>query len=340
MSTATNLPILITSGEPAGIGPELCALLAETSQAERLNRALVILGDANLLETRAINAGIKPKWQRIDTLLDISVTENEKPGYYILDYPLTAPCSTGKPNPSNAPYVLGLLNLACDACKNGAAAAMVTAPIQKSAISPYWPGFMGHTEYLAERCGQSDVVMMLIGGHMKVALATTHIPLAKVPAAITQASLTRTLEIMLHDLALYWSLPKPRILVTGLNPHAGEAGDLGHEETETITPTIKALQAKGHDVQGPFPADTLFQPKYLQHSDAVLAMFHDQGLPVLKHASFGQGVNVSLGLPIVRTSVDHGTALDLAGTRNMDAGSLNEAIECAHHMDLCRRNAQ
>ena len=169
---------------------------------------------------------------------------------------------------------------------------------------------------------------------------TTHIPLAKVPAAITRESLTSTLEIMLKDLGLYWNLAKPRILVTGLNPHAGESGDLGQEEIETISPVIQAMQAMGHDVQGPFPADTLFQPKYLQNSDAVLAMFHDQGLPVLKHASFGQGVNVSLGLPIIRTSVDHGTALDLAGTRNMDAGSLNEAIECAHHMDLCRGKAQ
>lgn len=182
--------------------------------------------------------------------------------------------------------------------------------------------------------------MMLVGGNMKVALATTHLPLSQVPGAITVESLTRTLRIMLHDLALYWNLNRPRILVTGLNPHAGEAGDLGLEEINTITPVIKSLQSEGHDVQGPYPADTLFQPKYLEHADAVLAMFHDQGLPVLKHASFGQGVNISLGLPIVRTSVDHGTALDLAGTRNMDAGSLMQALECAHRMDLCRRKAQ
>lgn len=340
MSKAKNLPILITSGEPAGIGPELCALLAETNQAERLNRALVILGDSNLLTTRARNARIEPKWQRIDSLQEIANNLTDAPGCYLLDYPLSAPCTTGQPNSANAPYVLGLLDLACDACLQGNAAAMVTAPIQKSAISPYWPGFMGHTEYLAERCGQTEVVMMLTGGNMKVALATTHIPLAKVATAITRDNLTRTLEIMLHDLSRYWNVPKPRILVTGLNPHAGESGDLGHEEIDTIAPCIQALQAKGHDVLGPFPADTLFQAKYLQHCDAVLAMFHDQGLPVLKHASFGQGVNISLGLPIVRTSVDHGTALDLAGTRNMEAGSLNEAIECAHHMDLCRWKAQ
>lgn len=340
MNKGTNLPILVTSGEPAGIGPELCGLLAETDLAWQLSRAVIILGDANLLETRAASAGIKPNWQIINTPPNYASMDSVAPGYYLLDCPLSAPCATGQPTPANAPYVLGLLNLACEACLTGNAAAMVTAPIQKSAISPHWPGFMGHTEYLAEKCGQRDVVMMLMGGQMKVALATTHIPLAKVPAAITQTSLTRTLEIMLHDLNLYWGLQKPRILVTGLNPHAGESGDLGHEEIDTIEPTIKALQARGHDVQGPFPADTLFQPKYLHNSDAVLAMFHDQGLPVLKHASFGQGVNISLGLPIVRTSVDHGTALNLAGTRNMDAGSLNEAIECAHHMDLCRRNAQ
>lgn len=336
MSEHTHPPILVTSGEPAGIGPELCALLAETSQARRLSRPLIILGDADLLNDRANTAGIEPAWVRIDSLDE----ELSEPGYYVLHQPLTVPCTTGHPNAANAAYVLGLLNTACDACLAGTAAAMVTAPIQKSAISPHWPGFMGHTEYLAERCGQNDVVMMLIGGQMKVALATTHIPLSKVPQSITRESLTTTLNIMLKDLSLYWNLSQPRILVTGLNPHAGESGDLGQEEIETISPVIKNLQALGHDVQGPFPADTLFQPKYLLKSDAVLAMFHDQGLPVLKHASFGQGVNVSLGLPIVRTSVDHGTALDLAGTRDMDAGSLNEALECAHHMDLCRRNAQ
>lgn len=336
MSHAALPPILITSGEPAGIGPELCALLAETSQAQRLMRALLILGDADLLTARADAAGIAPNWKRIDSLAEIPA----ELGYYLLHQPLTVPCITGKPDSNNSNYVLGLLDLACDTCLAGVAAAMVTAPIQKSAISPNWPGFMGHTEYLAERCGQSEVVMMLIGGQMKVALATTHIPLAKVPQAITRESLTQTINIMLKDLSRYWNLSKPRILVTGLNPHAGESGDLGMEEIETISPVIESMKALGHDVQGPYPADTLFQPKYLQNSDAVLAMFHDQGLPVLKHASFGQGVNVSLGLPIVRTSVDHGTALDLAGTRDMDAGSLNEAIECAHHMDLCRRKAQ
>lgn len=329
-------PIVITSGEPAGIGPELCALLAETDLAARLDRPLVVLGDVSLLTQRARSASIAPMWSQIDSMGNVALAA----ACYLLNQPLNVPCETGKPNPDNATYVLGLLDTACDANLNGQAAAMVTAPIQKSAISPHWPGFMGHTEYLAQRCGQDEVVMMLAGGNMKVALATTHIPLANVAAAITRESLTRTLQIMLKDLSTYWGKARPVILVAGLNPHAGESGDLGQEEINTISPVIQALQAQGHDVRGPFPADTLFQPKYLEHCDAVLAMYHDQGLPVLKHASFGQGVNISLGLPIVRTSVDHGTALDLAGTRNMAPGSLFEAIECAHHMDFCRRNAQ
>ncbi|HEX4857344.1 MAG TPA: 4-hydroxythreonine-4-phosphate dehydrogenase PdxA [Limnobacter sp.] len=340
MSETVLPPILLTSGEPSGIGPELCALLAESNHAEGLERPVVILGDADLLERRAAAAGISPKWTRIDSLRFPGNGARSRTGCYLLDHPLKTPCTTGQPNAANAAYVLSLLDTATDACLAGDAAAMVTAPIQKSAISPYWPGFMGHTEYLAQRCGQDEVVMMLVGGGMKVALATTHIPLAKVPSAITQASLRTTLTLMLKDLSLYWNKARPRILVAGLNPHVGEAGDLGLEEIQTIRPVIQALQAQGHDVQGPFPADTLFQPKYLDHCDAVLAMFHDQGLPVLKHASFGQGVNISLGLPIIRTSVDHGTALDLAGTRNMDPGSLKQALDCAHHMDICRRKAK
>jgi len=336
MNKADNRPILITSGEPAGIGPELCALLAESDLAARLGRPLVILGDAALLQQRARAAHIAPLWSVINCIADA----DQKPAFYLLNQPLNANCETGKPNPANAAYVLGLLDTACDASLSGQAAAMVTAPIQKSAISPHWPGFAGHTEYLAQRCGQDDVVMMLVGGNMKVALATTHIPLSKVPASITRESLSRTLKIMLQDLANYWGKPRPVVLVAGLNPHAGESGDLGEEEIHTISPVIESLKTQGHDVRGPFPADTLFQPKYLEHCDAVLAMYHDQGLPVLKHASFGQGVNISLGLPVIRTSVDHGTALDLAGTRNMNPGSLFEAIECAHRMDLCRRNAQ
>lgn len=329
-------PLLITSGEPAGIGPELCALLAETQLHIRLNRHLVVLGDFNLLEQRARIAGIAPQWTAIQSLDELQ--RHNTPSVCVWHHPLNAPCETGKPSANNAPYVLNLLNAACDACLNGQAAAMVTAPVQKSAISPYWKGFKGHTEYLAERCGQTDVVMMLAGGGMRVALATTHLPLWQVPSAITASGLTQTLNILLKDLRTYWGKPRPTVLVTGLNPHAGESGNLGDEEIHTITPVIQHFQAQGHDVQGPFPADTLFQPKYLDTADAVLAMYHDQGLPVLKHASFGEGVNISLGLPIIRTSVDHGTAPSLAGTRNMNGGSLVQAIETAHHMDLCKRN--
>lgn len=317
-------PILISSGEPAGIGPELCGLLAEQAFPTQAQGPVVILGDAQLLNTRCQQAGIVPHWITIKRL-----EEARTEAFYLLHQPLCEPCVTGKPSVGNAPYVLGLLNSGIDACVSQQARGLVTAPIQKSVISPIWPGFQGHTEYLAERCGVDQVVMMLAGGGLKVALASTHLPLAEVSAFITQDNLSQTLRILLQDLQTYWGLSKPRVLVTGLNPHAGESGTMGLEEVQTITPVIQAFQAQGHAVSGPYPADTLFQPKHLKHADAVLAMYHDQGLPVLKFASFGQGVNITLGLPIVRTSVDHGTALDLAGTRNMDCGSLNEALNCA-----------
>ncbi|HEY1058049.1 MAG TPA: 4-hydroxythreonine-4-phosphate dehydrogenase PdxA [Limnobacter sp.] len=328
----TPAPLLITSGEPAGIGPELCGLVSAQALHTQLNRTLVILGDAELLDQRSHAIGVSANWQRIDSLEELA--RFPQPGLYVWHHPLCVPCTTGRPTPANAPYVLGLLDSACDACLSGSAAAMVTAPIQKSAISPHWPGFMGHTEYLAARCGQNEVVMMLAGGGLKVALATTHLPLHAVPAAITVDGLRTTLEIVLTALQRHWGCTKPTVLVTGLNPHAGESGDLGREEIEVIRPVIDALVAQGHDVRGPYPADTLFQPKYLQEADAVLAMYHDQGLPVLKFASFGEGVNISLGLPIIRTSVDHGTALDLAGTRHINSGSMVEAITLAHTMSL------
>lgn len=341
VNTTTVLPpLLITCGEPAGIGPELMGLLSE--QAEHLpeNRPLVILGDANLIQARAKAIGITLTWPVAgEDCLNMALAA--RPPIQLWHHPLNTPCTTGQPNSANARHVLDLLDAACDACLSGLAGGMVTAPIQKSAISPIWPGFQGHTEYLAQRCGQADeVVMMLMGGNMKVALATTHLPLRAVPDALTGEGLNRVLRILLNDLSTYWGLEHPKVLVAGLNPHAGEAGDLGHEDDEIIAPVLDALRAQGHQLIGPLPADTLFQPKYLNEADAVLAMYHDQGLPVLKYASFGRGVNVSLGLPIVRTSVDHGTALSLAGARNMDCGSLIEAIHTAHHMDLCRRTGQ
>ncbi|HEX4880205.1 MAG TPA: 4-hydroxythreonine-4-phosphate dehydrogenase PdxA, partial [Limnobacter sp.] len=281
-------PLLITSGEPAGIGPELCGLLADTNLAQALGRPLVVLGDQNLLKTRAQAAQIAAQAYQHAQCIEQQQQLTKLPvGLHLWHHPLNTSCTTGKPDPANAPYVLGMLDSACDASLQGLAAGMVTAPIQKSAISPHWPGFMGHTEYLAQRCGQSDVVMMLEGGELRVALATTHLPLAQVPLAITREGLTQTLTILLKALRTHWSKPKPRVLVTGLNPHAGESGDLGHEEINTISPVIQQFRAQGEDVQGPFPADTLFQPKHLRGADAVLAMYHDQGLPVLKYASFG-----------------------------------------------------
>lgn len=309
----------------------MCALLDQSGLAKKLGRSLVVMGDENLLRQRAQAIGIHPGWQVL-TDQGLAPDQHLGPGMYLWPIPLAAACQPGVASAENAPYVLALLDKACDACLGKQAAAMVTAPIQKSAISPYWPGFMGHTEYLAERCGTPQVVMMLAGGGMRVALATTHLPLAKVPGAITPPLLRQVLQITLQALQQRWGLQQPTVLVTGLNPHAGESGDLGHEDGQIIAPVIAEFQAKGYDVRGPYPADTLFQPKYLDQADAVLAMYHDQGLPVLKFASFGQGVNITLGLPIVRTSVDHGTALDLAGTRNMNPGSLFEAIETAHAM--------
>ncbi|MDH4394743.1 MAG: 4-hydroxythreonine-4-phosphate dehydrogenase PdxA [Limnobacter sp.] len=320
-------PILISSGEPAGIGPELCGLLAEGAFPSDFDRPIVFVGDLHLLNARCAAIDLTPNWKEIEILEQIQTL-----GFYVMHVPLYVPCATGQINSKNGRYVLDILDYCVDECMEDRAAALVTAPIQKSAISPIWRGFQGHTEYLADRCNVDQVVMMLAGGGLKVALATTHLPLTEVSQAITKGGLTRTLEILLESLKANWGLPKPRVLVTGLNPHAGESGTMGREEVDTITPVIEHFQSQGEAVTGPYPADTLFQPKYLKNADAVLAMFHDQGLPVLKFASFGEGVNITLGLPIIRTSVDHGTALDLAGTRNMNSGSLNEALRCALQM--------
>jgi 4-hydroxythreonine-4-phosphate dehydrogenase len=320
-------PILITSGEPAGIGPELCGLLAEGPFPLDFDRPIVIVGDYPLLNARCAAIGVKPNWQEIEILEQI-----QSLGFYVMHVPLYGPCTPGQINSKNGRYVLDILDYSIDECMEERAAALVTAPIQKSAISPIWRGFQGHTEYLADRCKVDQVVMMLAGGGLKVALATTHLPLSEVSRAITKEGLTRTLEILIQDLKSHWGLKTPRVLVTGLNPHAGESGTMGREEIDTLIPVIETFQSRGEAVSGPYPADTLFQPKHLKNADAVLAMYHDQGLPVLKYASFGEGVNITLGLPIVRTSVDHGTALDLAGTRNMNSGSLREALRCALQM--------
>ena len=248
---------------------------------------------------------------------------------HIEHVPLASPRTAGKLDPANASYVLALLERALRGCLEGEFDAMVTAPVQKSVINQAGIAFTGHTEYLAARAGAEHVVMMLVGGGLRVALATTHLPLAEVPKALTRENLLCTLRVLDRDLRRRFGLAQPRILVAGLNPHGGEAGYLGAEEAEIIAPAVAAAAAAGISVSGPLPADTLFVPERLAAADCVLAMYHDQGLPVLKYASFGRGVNVTLGLPFVRTSVDHGTALDLAGTGSADPGSLIEAVKLA-----------
>ena len=320
-----RVPLLaLTAGEPAGIGPDLCALATRKAHPGRL----VILGDPAVLRERARARGVA---------FDLPEYPGpaRAPALSILPIPAAAKVHAGQLDAANGRHVVALLDRAIDGCVSGEFDAMVTAPVQKSTINDAGIPFTGHTEYLAERTGTPRVVMMLVGGGLRVALATTHLPLAEVPGAITRESLEETLRIMEGDLRKRFGIARPRILVAGLNPHAGESGYLGHEEIDVISPVIQSLVAGGLDVKGPFPADTLFTPKVLEGADATLAMFHDQGLPVLKHASFGRGVNVTLGLPIVRTSVDHGTALDRAGTGEVDAGSLDEALALA--FDLATR---
>jgi 4-hydroxythreonine-4-phosphate dehydrogenase len=247
----------------------------------------------------------------------------------VVDVPLAAPCHAGQLDPANARHVLALLDRAIAGCVQGEFAAMVTAPVQKSVINDAGVPFTGHTEYLAERTGARHPVMLLAADNLRVALATTHLPLRKVSEAITAPLLDLTLEILHGDVRRLWGIPRPRIAVCGLNPHAGESGHLGTEDRDVILPAIERARAAGMLVDGPLPADTVFVPRALSNYDVVLAMYHDQGLPVLKHAGFGHAVNVTLGLPIVRTSVDHGTALDLAGTGRADAGSLIAATRLA-----------
>jgi len=309
--TAPSRPtIAITSGEPAGIGPDLCALLAECDFPANL----VLLGDRNVLASRAAMLGVGiGKW-RIEHVA------------------AAAPVTPGKLDATNSAYVLALLDRAIDGCRTGEFDAMVTAPVHKGVINDARIAglvFTGHTEYLAAKTGTAQVVMMLAGGGLRVALATTHIALKDVSTVLTRESLSNTLRILHADLIGKFGIAAPRILIAGLNPHAGEGGYLGREEIEVIGPVLDQLRSEGMLLDGPLPADTLFTPRHLQHADAVLAMYHDQGLPVLKYASFGQGVNITLGLPIIRTSVDHGTALDLAGTGRIDSGSMKAAIEMA-----------
>jgi 4-hydroxythreonine-4-phosphate dehydrogenase len=327
-------PILaITSGEPAGIGPEISIRAAwQVRQQVRC----VLLGDAALLAqtAHAMDPEIALSALSLQAFNNSGLPDFPRDRLTVIDCPVNEPVVAGHLDARNGRAVLQTLDVAIAGTLQGRFDAMVTAPLQKSTINDAGVAFTGHTEYLAERTGTAQVVMMLAGGqspHLRVALATTHLALKDVPAAISFDSLSRVLDIIDHDLRSKFGIARPRILVTGLNPHAGENGYLGREEIDVIIPVLQAAAARGMDVAGPYPADTLFQKKYLDDADCVLAMYHDQGLPVLKFASFGQGVNITLGLPLIRTSVDHGTALDLAaqGLGRADHGSMLEAIETA-----------
>lgn len=318
--------IALTSGEPAGIGPDLAIMLAR----KNMNCEVITIGCPELLQNRAneLNLFINivpfdPKNPRsinlVNTLKVLPVHTAKK-------------VISGKLNPANAPYIIEMLDIAIHGCQSGLFDAVVTAPVQKSILNDAGIHFSGHTEYLAECTGTKRVVMMLATDKLRVALATTHLPLRKVPDAITAPLLEDVIRILHNDLKRYFGLATPRILVSGLNPHAGEGGHLGHEEIDIIAPVIEKLKRDGLNLTGPLPADTLFTNKHLANADAVLAMYHDQGLPVLKFQGFGKAANITLGLPIIRTSVDHGTALDLAGTGNIDSGSLETAIAIAIQM--------
>ena len=314
-------PLAITAGEPAGIGPDLCLQLARHEQQ------LVIIADKSLLQQRAAELGI-------DLLLhDYTAALPCLSGKLsVLHVPLVHSAQAGKLDPANSTYVLETLRRAVQGCMSGEFSGMVTAPVHKSVINDAGFAFTGHTEFLAEQSHTPQVVMMLAGGGMRVALVTTHLPLREVADAITAPLLESVLRILQHDLQFRFGIAQPRILVAGLNPHAGEDGYLGREEIDVMIPVLNKLRAEGMNVSAPLPADTLFAQHRLQECDAVLTMYHDQGLPVLKHASFGGGVNITLGLPFIRTSVDHGTALELAGTGKAESGSLLEAIRVASEM--------
>ncbi|WP_449554720.1 4-hydroxythreonine-4-phosphate dehydrogenase PdxA [Lelliottia amnigena] len=318
--------VVITPGEPAGIGPELVAQLAQRSWPVEL----VVCADATLLQDRANMLGLPlrllpyradqppvPQPQGTLTLLPVALRKSATPGVLSTD---------------NGHYVVDTLARACDGCLNGEFAALITGPVHKGVINEAGVPFTGHTEFFEERSHSDNVVMMLATEELRVALATTHLPLKAISDAITPALLREIITILHHDLRTKFGIADPHVLVCGLNPHAGEGGHMGTEEIDTIIPVLNEMRAKGMNLSGPLPADTLFQPKYLDSADAVLAMYHDQGLPVLKYQGFGRAVNITLGLPFIRTSVDHGTALDLAGKGKADVGSFITALNLAIKM--------
>lgn len=317
----------LTPGEPAGIGPDLCLLLASQAQPH----PLIAITSRDLLAERATQLGVAVDLLPVSP--DAFPDAPAKAGsLYVWDTPLARPALAGKLDKANAAFVLETLTRAGHGCLDGHFAGMITAPVHKGVINESGIPFSGHTEFLAELTHTAQVVMMLATRGLRVALVTTHLPLRDVADAITVERLERVTRILHADLQQKFGIAQPRILVCGLNPHAGEGGHLGREEIDIIEPTLERLRLEGMDLRGPLPADTLFTPKYLEHCDAVLAMYHDQGLPVLKFKGFGAALNVTLGLPIIRTSVDHGTALDLAGTGKVDTGSLQVALETAYQM--------
>jgi 4-hydroxythreonine-4-phosphate dehydrogenase len=310
-------PLAITPGEPAGIGPDIVVAWAQRARAH----AAVAIGDPDVLAARANALGLGLR------IVDPEAASCAPGTLSVLPVRCAAAVEPGRLDARNAPYVLETLERAVDGCRDGRFSGMVTGPVQKSVINDAGVAFSGHTEFLADRCGVANVVMLLVAKTLRVALATTHVPLARVPALVTRERLSIVLDILLRDLVARFRIPSPRVAVAGLNPHAGESGYLGREDVDVIEPVCRAYAERG--VSGPFPADTLFTPKRLAGIDAVLAMYHDQGLPVLKYAGFGEAVNVTLGLPIVRTSVDHGTALDVAGRGGADVGSFAAAVALA-----------
>jgi len=327
---SVSAPLVITAGEPAGIGPELCLALAARDDLP----GFVVVSDPALLRSRAAQIG-----------LDVSITEvaseGDIPGaaaageLHVVPFPFPVAAKCGHPDTANARTLLDGLRHAVDGCREGRYRALVTAPLHKGVINDAGIPFSGHTEFLAECSNAPLPVMMLAAGELRIALATTHLPLRDVPDAITPDRLRGVLRILLHDLRSRFGIAEPDVVVCGLNPHAGEGGHLGTEDAEIIAPVVAEFAARGERVRGPLPADTAVTPAS-GHKDAILAMYHDQGLPVLKYAGFGEAVNITLGLPIVRTSVDHGTALDLAGTGKADAGSLVAAIEMAAQLTETR----
>ena len=329
--TPTTPIIAITAGEPSGIGPDLCVQIAQ----QNWDYQIVVICDKQLLLDRAKQLSLPLNILDFD-LSDQKNTVHQPGQLWVKHIPLVDQSIAGELNTANSPYVLKTLDTAIQGCLDNTWHAMVTAPLHKGVIndsdSVMTGSFTGHTEYLRDYCGRKEVVMMLATEDLRVALVTTHLPLREVADSITPERISRVARILDHDLKHFFAIKNPRILVAGLNPHAGEGGHLGHEEIDIIEPTLQALNNEGLNLIGPLPADTLYTPKHLSQADATLAMYHDQGLPVLKFHGFGRAANITLGLPIIRTSVDHGTALDLAGKGTADSGSLETAIKVAAQM--------